>query len=56
MNVRLNGEELQEVGCFKYLGSAVVVDGGPKTEIRAMVKETEKVLGGMNRLFERSTL
>ena len=28
MHVILNGEPLEEVDCFKYLGSQVAVDGG----------------------------
>ena len=28
MHVILNGESLEEVDCFKYLGSKVVADGG----------------------------
>ena len=28
MHVRLNGEPLEEVDCFKYLGSQVAADGG----------------------------
>ena len=28
MHVRLNGEPLEEVYCFKYLGSQVAADGG----------------------------
>lgn len=31
MDVRLNGEELKEVDCFKYLGSTVTVDRRVKT-------------------------
>ena len=28
MTVRLNGDPLEEVDCFKYLGSQVAADGG----------------------------
>ena len=28
MHVILNGKPLEEVGCFKYLGSQVAADGG----------------------------
>ena len=28
MHVRLNGEPLEAVDCFKYLGSQVAADGG----------------------------
>ena len=30
MYVRLNSEPLEDVGCFKYLGSQVAIDGGCK--------------------------
>ena len=33
MHVRLNGEPLEEVDCFKYLGSQVGVDGGCETDV-----------------------
>ena len=28
INVRLNGEQLKEVDCFRYFGSQVAADGG----------------------------
>lgn len=28
INVRQNGEQLEEVDCFKYLKSQIVADGG----------------------------
>ena len=33
MHVILNGEPLEEVDCFKYLGSQVAVDGGSKRDV-----------------------
>ena len=33
MHVIPNGEPLEEVGCFKYLGSRVAADGGCKTNV-----------------------
>ena len=32
MYVRLNGDPLEEVDCFKYLGSQVAADGGCGTQ------------------------
>ena len=32
MHVILNGEPLQEVDCFKYLGSQVAADGGCESD------------------------
>ena len=33
MHVRLNGEQLEEVDCFKYLGSQVAANGGCKIDL-----------------------
>ncbi|KAK3869735.1 hypothetical protein Pcinc_024963 [Petrolisthes cinctipes] len=51
MNIMLDGEVLEEVECFKYLGSKVTVDSKIETELKSRVNEVGKVLGGMNRMF-----
>ena len=33
LHARLNGETLEEVGCFKYLGSQVAADGGCERDV-----------------------
>ena len=33
MHVILNGEQLEEVDCFKYLGSQVAADGGCERDV-----------------------
>ena len=33
MHLRLNGEPLEEVDCFKYLGSQVAADGDCETDV-----------------------
>ena len=33
MHARLNGEPLEEVDCFKYLGSQVAADGGCERDV-----------------------
>ena len=33
MNVILNGEPVEEVDCFKYLGSQVAADGGYERDV-----------------------
>ena len=33
MHVILNGEPLEEVNCFKYLGSQVAADGGCERDV-----------------------
>jgi len=43
MNVILNGKLLEEVECFKYLGSHVVVDGGIDVEVKCKFNEVGKV-------------
>ena len=31
--MKLNGEPLEEVGCFKYVGSQVAADGGCERDV-----------------------
>ncbi len=47
MNVTLDGEVLEEVECFKYLGAHVAVDGGIEGEVKFRMNEIGKVCGGM---------
>ncbi len=56
MNVSLNGEILEEVVCFKYLGSRVAVDEGTEGELKFRMNEAGKVCGGMKRMFVSITL
>ena len=39
MHVILNGELLEEVGCFKYLGSQVAADGRCETDVEPRMNE-----------------
>ena len=51
LNVMLNGEALEEVGQFKYLGSIIAASGGVEADVRHRVNAGCKVLGaykGMN--------
>ncbi len=50
--VILDGEMLEEVECFKYLGSHVAVDGGIQGEVKFRMNEVGKVCGGMKRVFK----
>ena len=43
MNVALNGELLEEVECFKYLGFKVPVDGGLETELKSRIIDDGKI-------------
>ena len=42
MYVILNGEPLEEVDCFKYLGSQVAADGGCEREVVHRMNEGNK--------------
>jgi len=56
MNAVLNGKLLEEVECFKSLGSHFVVDGGIDEEVKCRMNEVGKVWGEMNRVFKRRSL
>uniref|UniRef100_A0A8C8DHP6 ribonuclease H n=1 Tax=Oryzias sinensis TaxID=183150 RepID=A0A8C8DHP6_9TELE len=56
LNVALNGELLEEVECFQYLGSCVCVDGGIGGEVEFRMNEVRKIWGGMKRVFECRSL
>ena len=47
MNVTLNGEMLEEVDEFKYLGAVVAANGGVEADVRNRVNEGCKALGAM---------
>ncbi len=47
---------LEEVECFKYLGSHVAVDGGIEGEVNFRMNEVGKVCGGMKRVFKCRSL
>ena len=39
MHVTLNGEPLEEMDCFKYLGSQVAADGGSERDVVDRINE-----------------
>ena len=45
MHVILNGEPLEEVDCFKYLGSQVAADGGCERHVVHRMNEGYIELG-----------
>ena len=47
INVRLNGDQLEEVECFKYLGSQVAADGGCESDLVHRMNEGFKAWGAM---------
>ena len=56
IGVRLNGELLEEVQCFKYLGSQVEKTELVETEVKSRVKEGCKVLGALKSVMSCRTL
>ena len=56
MNVELNGVLLEEVDCFKYLGSQISVEGGVEEDVKYRVNEASKVLGSMKRVCKSRQL
>ena len=48
LNVRLDGEALEEVDQFKYLGSILSANGGVEADVSHRVSEGCKVLGAVN--------
>ena len=47
MYVRLNGDQLEEVDCFKYLGSQVPADGGWERDVVYRMNEWYKAWGAL---------
>ena len=45
MHVILNGEPLEEVDCFKYLGSQVAADGGSAGDVAHKMNEGYRAWG-----------
>ena len=45
MHVILNGEPLEEVDCFKYLGSQVAADGGCERDVVHRINEGYRAWG-----------
>ena len=47
LNAMLNGEALEEVDQFKYLGSVIATNGGVEADVHHRVNEDYKVLGAL---------
>ena len=56
LNVMLNGEALEEVDQFKYLGSVIVANSGVKADLRHRVNEGCKVLGTLKGVMKNRGL
>ena len=51
LNVRLNGEVLEEVDSFKYLGSVISKNGGVSVDVRQRVSEGASAYGAMKSIW-----
>ena len=56
LNVMLNGEALEEVDQFKYLGSVIATNGGVEADVRHRVNEGCKVLGALKGVMKNRGL
>ena len=56
LNVMLNGEALEEVDQFKYLGSVIAANGGVKADVRHRVNEGCKMLGALKGVMKNRGL
>ena len=56
LNVMLNGEALEEVDQFKYLGSVIAANGGVEADVRHRVIEGCKVLGALKGVMKNRGL
>ena len=52
LNLRLNGEMLEEVESFKYLGSTIGKNGGVVEDVIGRVNDGAKVSDAMKRLWK----
>ena len=56
LNVMLNGEALEEVDHFKYLGSVIAANGGGEADVRRRVNKGCKVLGALKGVMKNRGL
>ena len=56
LNVMLNGEALEEVDQFKYLGSVIAANGGVEADVHHRVNEGCKVLGALKGVMKNRGL
>ena len=56
LNVMLDGEALEQVDQFKYLGSIIAENGGVEADVSNRVKEGSKVLGAVNGVIKNRGL
>ena len=56
LNIVLNGERLEEVDSFKYLGSVISACSDSVKEVKSRVNEVAKVQGGLKVMFNSKSL
>ena len=56
MHVILNGEQLEEVDCFKYLGSQVAADGGCERDVVHRMNEGCRAWGALKSVLSNRGL
>ena len=56
MHVIINGEPLEEVDCFKYLGSQVAADGGYEKEVVHRMNEGYRAWGALKSVLNNRGL
>ena len=56
MRVLLNDEPLEEVDCFKYLGSQVVADGGYQRDVVNRMNEGYRAWGALKSVLNNRGL
>ena len=56
MQMIINGEPLEEVDCFKYLGSKVAADGGYEMDVVHRMNELYRVCGGLKSVLSKRRL
>ena len=56
LNVMLNGEALEAVDQFKYLGSVIAANGGVEADVRHRVNEGCNVLGALKEVMKNRGL
>ena len=56
MDVRLNGEVLEEVKSFKYLGAVLSTDGRTEMDVKSRINEGRKCLGSLRGVLKNRHL
>ena len=56
MNIMMDGQVLEEVEVFKYLGSLVTAVGGVESDVQQRVLEGSKVLGTVRSVLKGMTM